>query len=133
MDKLVLRFQITPPPFASNDDLRKFKDQIQRPIHLRIMNVIKNWITSYYFDFEGDPTLLKTLLQFIDDYMEPTMKVSADQLRKLIHKKLKAENKSQEVMLDPSRIPEPILPRDLSNFQFEVRFSCGSVTTSLIY
>eukprot|EP01102_Stenamoeba_stenopodia_P019992 TRINITY_DN765_c0_g1_i2.p1 TRINITY_DN765_c0_g1~~TRINITY_DN765_c0_g1_i2.p1 ORF type:complete len:733 (-),score=247.38 TRINITY_DN765_c0_g1_i2:175-2373(-) len=119
MEKLVLRYQITPPPFASNDDLKKFKEQIQRPIHLRIMNVIKNWITSYYFDFEGDPTLLKTLLQFIDDYMEPTMKVSADQLRKLIHKKLKAENKSQEVMLDPSRIPEPILPRDLSNFQFE--------------
>jgi hypothetical protein len=32
---------------------------------------------------------------------------------------LMAESKSQEVMLDPARIPAPILPRDLSRCDFE--------------
>jgi hypothetical protein len=87
MAKLEQRHQIAPPPFASDEELKRFRDTVQKPIHLRITNVIKNWVTSYYYDFAGDPTLLETLVDFIDQHMDS--KVVSEQLKKNIHKKVR--------------------------------------------
>jgi len=122
LNELMSRYHLTTSPAHlltsndndndDNDELKKFKVEFQRPVRLRIYNTIKHWLTTHYDLIEGNSTLLKTL----------QWSQIAPQLRELIRRKLKGKNKPPRMiatMCGP-RIPQPILPRDLSNFQFEV-------------
>lgn len=120
LDKLQQRFQIAPPPFIDDEDLRRFQETMQRPIRLRVFNVLKHWLTNHYYDFELDNQLVHRLIQFLDEVMEPAgMLSSAEQLRKLLRKKIKGATKQKQIMLDPERIPKPLHPVDTQKITFE--------------
>jgi hypothetical protein len=120
LDKLQQRFQISPPPFIDDEDLKRFQETMQRPIRLRVFNVLKHWLTNHYYDFELDNQLVHRLIQFLDEVMEPAgMLSSAEQLRKLLRKKIKGATKQKQIMLDPERIPKPLHPVDTQNISFE--------------
>eukprot|EP01102_Stenamoeba_stenopodia_P023215 TRINITY_DN9920_c0_g1_i2.p1 TRINITY_DN9920_c0_g1~~TRINITY_DN9920_c0_g1_i2.p1 ORF type:complete len:887 (+),score=262.77 TRINITY_DN9920_c0_g1_i2:248-2908(+) len=120
LEKLQQRFQISPPPFIDDEDLKRFQETMQRPIRLRVFNVLKHWLTNHYYDFELDNQLVHSLIKFLDEVMEPAgMLSSAEQLRKLLRKKIKGATKQKQIMLDPERIPKPLHPVDIQNITFE--------------
>jgi hypothetical protein len=46
------------------------------------------------------------------------MKNTAEQLKRLLKKKIKGKTKERELMLDISSIPTPIIPNDINNWTF---------------
>jgi hypothetical protein len=49
---------------------------------------LRSWLQTAYYDFQEDPKLKETLIAFINKDMMPTMKNPADQILKLIEKKV---------------------------------------------
>eukprot|EP01103_Thecamoeba_quadrilineata_P015041 TRINITY_DN4631_c0_g1_i1.p1 TRINITY_DN4631_c0_g1~~TRINITY_DN4631_c0_g1_i1.p1 ORF type:complete len:865 (+),score=156.13 TRINITY_DN4631_c0_g1_i1:38-2596(+) len=110
LDKLILRFDAPPP-----EDQALF----QRSFHLRLVNVLKKWLTKYFADFEFNPVLMNRLLEFLDTIENSGLKSQCDQLRKMIGKKILGKTKKQTTMLDVERIPLSILPHRLTGFKFQ--------------
>jgi len=82
LEKLRQRFNIQPPPFITADDMKRFQDTMQKPIRLRVFNVLKHWIQHHYYDFEVDINLTYKLLDILDEAFEPAgMTGAANQLR----------------------------------------------------
>jgi len=99
--------------------MKRFQDTMQRPIRLRVFNVLKHWILNHYYDFSVDNNLTHKLLDFLDEVMEPSgMGQPAEQLRKLLKQKIKGQYKAKQVMIDEARIPKPLLPASLESFSF---------------
>jgi len=120
LEKLIERFQMLPPPFIDDDDLKKFQDNMQKPVRLRVFNVVKHWLTNHFYDFELDNTLVKQLIKFLDEVMEPAGMISSSAaLRKLLRKQLKGTTRQKQIMLDPAKIPQPLIPVDVKTVTFE--------------
>lgn len=119
LEKLRARFQIQPPPYIDEETLNKFVTTRQRPIRLKVVNVLKSWINHHYYDFELDSNLVLSLISFLDEVIEPAgMATTSEQLKRLLKKQIKGKTKNHEIMLDQSSIPAPILPPDLNNWTF---------------
>ena len=58
----------------------------QRPIRLRVYNVLKAWLQNHYHDFEVSKALKKHLLSFIDEMMRTQMETSATALTKELNR-----------------------------------------------
>lgn len=62
---LLLRryFVVQPPEFAADD----WQKLVQRPIQLRVINIVKSWIENYYADF--DEYMLASLTRFASNVL----------------------------------------------------------------
>jgi len=69
LDLLIERFNIPIPKKASAEQQEEFKEKVRRPVHLRVFNVIKNWVDKHFADFK-DEVLLKKFYTFLTDNME---------------------------------------------------------------
>src|SRR3989338_4775740 len=58
----------------------------QRPIRLRVYNVLKAWLQNHYHDFEVSKPLKNHLLGFIDEMSRTQMETSATALTKELNK-----------------------------------------------
>lgn len=91
INKLRIRFNIQPPPFIDQETLKIFTDTRQRPIRLRVINVIKHWLTEHFYDFDGDPNLCLKLISLLCDTIEAAGGVftaASDQLKNLLQQKV---------------------------------------------
>lgn len=110
LDLLILRFDTPPPP---ESDEAAFLKTTQLHIRLRVINVLKQWLTHYFHDFRSEPALLDRLGRFIDDVLNPEALVTASEQLKLLIEKKQSENadKTQEKAFQFSTLPPtPILP-----------------------
>jgi len=57
LERLVLRYCITPPP--AELQLQLVKKKFQVPVQLRVLNVIKYWLENYAHDFLEDDLAAK--------------------------------------------------------------------------
>eukprot|EP01100_Stratorugosa_tubuloviscum_P015878 TRINITY_DN960_c1_g1_i1.p1 TRINITY_DN960_c1_g1~~TRINITY_DN960_c1_g1_i1.p1 ORF type:complete len:980 (-),score=417.96 TRINITY_DN960_c1_g1_i1:169-3108(-) len=126
LDKLQKRFAIQPPPFIDEETKKKFFETRQKPIRLRVINVVKNWVTHHYYDFETNQQLVENLIDFLSNDVEPcggAMKQSSYQLKKIIKRRIKGKNKDKEKVkenvVDESKLPQSILPSNLLSFTFD--------------
>lgn len=81
-------FSIEPPKGMSPKDIENWKKNVQTPIHLRVSNVIKYWVTHHFYDFENDPVLLKQLQEFVDKKINKSMTTFASQIQKSLKKRV---------------------------------------------
>jgi son of sevenless-like protein len=110
LELLLLRFDTPPPPEC---DEAAFLKTTQLHIRLRVVNVLKQWLTHYFHDFRSEPALLDRLGRFIDDVLIPEALVTASEQLKLLIEKKQSENadKAQEKPFQFSTLPPtPILP-----------------------
>ncbi|CAB4419423.1 unnamed protein product [Rhizophagus irregularis] len=58
-DMLVKRFMIQPPEGLTNEELEVWQEKKQTPVRLRVFNIMKSWLETYYIDDKEDLLLIE--------------------------------------------------------------------------
>ncbi|KAI8342668.1 ras guanine nucleotide exchange factor domain-containing protein [Chlamydoabsidia padenii] len=120
-EALFARYTLKPPPELSGEDLEMWNEKKLKLVRLRVSNVIKSWLDSYYIE-EEDRVMLPTLLNFSENVIRESMQFGAEQLGKAIQKRINAEDSSQlrkmTLNVRPTEIPPPILPKNMKRLRF---------------
>jgi len=87
LDLIIQRFNIQPPPNLTPEEAHEFNEKKLIPIRLRVTNVLKTWVETYFEDFD-DQKLFKNLSDFVNKDLKTHLKNPADQVHKLIQKKV---------------------------------------------
>jgi len=111
LELVIKRFTVTPPPGLTPEQEGEFNEKKLTPIRLRVINVLKTWIETYYDDF-SEGHMLKTASGFINGEMKTHLKAPSEQLQKLIQKKT-AGTVSRKVGVS-GQAPLPIVSKSLS-------------------
>ncbi|OAD72335.1 hypothetical protein PHYBLDRAFT_113520, partial [Phycomyces blakesleeanus NRRL 1555(-)] len=119
-EELFMRYMLTPPEDLTAEELTVWQEKKLKLVRLRVFNVIKSWLDTY-FNEEEDQATLPTLAMFTEDYVRVTMKFGYDQLIKLIKKRMDSEENGQirKMTLNiRSEMPQPILPKNMRRIRF---------------
>ncbi|ORX99639.1 ras GEF [Basidiobolus meristosporus CBS 931.73] len=112
------RFDIQAPPGLTTEQLEIWTEKKLVPIRLRVFNIMKSWLESYYLDSEDDFSL-EMLRDFAQTKMQEIMSFASNQLIKLIDKRMAAEGNFRKMVLNMNReAPPPILPRNMRKLRF---------------
>lgn len=107
---MISRYNMAPPKGLSYGQLQEWKTNKQKPIRLRIINFLKNWLDRNWIDFIEDPALGNALSDFLNtDVMNSGNQTSAEQLGRLLQKKRDDPNKEREAIFSTPP-PKPMLP-----------------------
>lgn len=86
----------------------------------RVFNVIKSWLETYYNEEEDRP-ILHELSQFTDHVISHSMKFGAEQLTRLIKKRMLAEESGQirkmKLNVRQKEMPPSILPKNMKRIK----------------
>lgn len=97
------RWNMPTPKDKSADGMDRFIKQFQRPIYIRVTNLMKSWIEKHSYDFEEDPALLKRVQGFVGAMVSPYSATLAKALQRL-------ESGSPLVIDETSPMQQPFLP-----------------------
>jgi hypothetical protein len=91
MDLLNNRFHMPKPKNASKQQMSRFQNSRMMPIHYRIVNVLKNWISIYPEDFMNDPSCHSRLLELAHEWSETNtlLKPAFDGITKTLEKRVR--------------------------------------------
>ncbi|KAI0244577.1 Ras guanine nucleotide exchange factor bud5 [Massospora cicadina] len=88
LDKLICRFNLTPPSGLMLSQQQMWKKHKLLPIRLHVYNILKLWLESYFFDSDGK-VILKRIGRFVQGpSREALTQVAAAQLTELVHDKI---------------------------------------------
>jgi son of sevenless-like protein len=86
-DMLVKRFMIQPPENISAEELEVWQEKKQTPVRLRVFNIMKTWLETYYIDGQ-DSHCLERMREFATTTMHENMAFAAVSLIKVIEKRV---------------------------------------------
>ncbi|KAF9925008.1 hypothetical protein FBU30_005142 [Linnemannia zychae] len=115
------RFTIQPPMGLDPEELEIWTEKKLTPIRLRVFNIIKSWLETYYLEDESDD---REALSMIKEFsgsaaMKDTMSFAAVQLIKLVEKREQSEGAFRKMVLNlTTQAPQPIIPRNLKKIKF---------------
>ncbi|KAF9184154.1 hypothetical protein BGZ51_003518 [Haplosporangium sp. Z 767] len=118
---LFQRFTIQPPMGLDAEEMEIWTEKKLTPIRLRVFNIIKSWLETYYLEDEPDD---REALAMIKDFsgstaMKATMTFAAVQLIKLVEKREQSEGAFRKMVLNlTTQAPQPITPRSLKKIKF---------------
>ncbi|KAK9765475.1 hypothetical protein K7432_006160 [Basidiobolus ranarum] len=114
---LFQRFNIQPPPGLTSEEHEIWNEKKLVPVRLRVFNIMKSWLESYYLEGEDD-FALEVLRNFAQNKMQDIMLFASNQLIKLIDKRMSSEGNFRKMVLNMSReAPLPILPRNMKKLK----------------
>lgn len=96
------RWHMPPPKDKSTKGMERFRADFQRPIYMRVTNLMKSWIEKHYYDFEEDPVLMKRVQTFVSQMVVPY----STTLTKVLHRM----ETGVPPMIDEGVPSTPILP-----------------------
>ncbi|KAI7830456.1 ras guanine nucleotide exchange factor domain-containing protein [Gamsiella multidivaricata] len=120
-NSLFHRFTIQPPMGLDTEEMEIWTEKKLTPIRLRVFNIIKSWLETYYLEDESDD---RDALGMIKDFsgstaMKDTMSFAAVQLIKLVEKREQSEGAFRKMVLNlTTQAPQPIVPRNLKKIKF---------------
>lgn len=82
---LIKRFYLQPPFDLSHEQYETWANEVLVPIRLRVYNVIKTWLESY-FQYNQDLLIQKDLILFAETGLTEAMPGPAERMMNLIHK-----------------------------------------------
>jgi son of sevenless-like protein len=108
------------PEGLSKEETDVWREQKLKLVRLRMFNVMKSWLETY-FNEEEDRPILPILEEFTKDVISISMSFGADQLTKLIKKRMLAEDNSQirkmKLNVRTNDMPAPILPKNMKRIR----------------
>ncbi|OLL24557.1 Cell division control protein 25, partial [Neolecta irregularis DAH-3] len=117
---LVTRFATTPPLGLSPSEMEIWIERKQKPIRLRVFNILKSWLESYFSESSDSPTLVE-IKHFAANIMAFSIP-GAGVLVKLAEKRMNTEESSiplRKMVLNISQpLPEPIIPKNMKRIKF---------------
>ncbi|CAM0140420.1 unnamed protein product [Umbelopsis sp. WA50703] len=115
---LEARYNLQPPDGITEEQLQFWYEQKLKLVRLRVFNVLKNWIETYFID--EDCMALQRLQRFANDTMRDTLSFSADQLDKLIKKRQETDDQGglRKMVLNLGvQAPAPIVPKNMKRLK----------------
>eukprot|EP01114_Cavostelium_apophysatum_P011212 TRINITY_DN2541_c0_g1_i1.p1 TRINITY_DN2541_c0_g1~~TRINITY_DN2541_c0_g1_i1.p1 ORF type:complete len:681 (-),score=176.74 TRINITY_DN2541_c0_g1_i1:62-2104(-) len=85
LNMLIERFDFPLPDNASKEDI-DYREKFSRAVKLRVINVLRKWMQSHFYDFSDDPRVFARLLKFLQE-KEVEMEKWSLQLRMIIQEK----------------------------------------------
>ncbi|CDH54193.1 cell division control protein [Lichtheimia corymbifera JMRC:FSU:9682] len=109
------RYTLVAPEGLTPQELEIWTKHKQKLIRLRVFNVMKNWLESYYID--EDEFILDQLEFFTTTVIRDASSFSADQLMGLINKRRELDADDQLKKLVPNNMagPPPIVPKNVTS------------------
>ncbi|CEP07119.1 hypothetical protein, partial, partial [Parasitella parasitica] len=119
-NELFNRYQLAAPEELTPKDLEIWKEKKLKLVRLRVFNVIKSWLETY-FNEEEDRPFLPEISHFTEHVIVESMKFGAEQLMKLIKKRMLAEDSSQirkmKLSVRAEDMPPTILPKNMKRLK----------------
>ncbi|KAI8364223.1 ras guanine nucleotide exchange factor domain-containing protein [Blakeslea trispora] len=119
-EELFNRYQLPPPEGMTSDEYEKWKEKKLKLVRLRVFNIIKSWLETY-FNEEEDRHILISINHFTETVISDTMKFGAEQLTKLIKKRMMSEESGQirkmKLNFRTGEMPVPILPKNMKHIK----------------
>ncbi|KAJ1548449.1 hypothetical protein HK405_003157 [Cladochytrium tenue] len=116
------RFEIQAPTGLNEIELDDWKRNKKKPICVRVFNVIKQWIETYYQEDDEDKEILQEMRAFASvEMQEEDARLGAlmsFHLLKLIERREQGLMKKILVTSMGKDVPSPILPRNLKKLKF---------------
>ncbi|QSL64821.1 hypothetical protein MERGE_002124 [Pneumocystis wakefieldiae] len=116
---LVERFMIAPPENLKPYELKIWIEKKQKPIRLRVFNILKIWLESYFMEpmDENSKRLLNQIKQFTINILSET--IPGESLVRIIDKRMRNEDRNyfRKLMLNIGFVAPPILPKNLRGFK----------------
>ncbi|CAB4482827.1 unnamed protein product [Rhizophagus irregularis] len=120
-DMLVKRFMIQPPEGLTNEELEVWQEKKQTPVRLRVFNIMKSWLETYYIDDKEDLLCLEKMREFARTTMYEHMAFASVSLTKVIEKRQhqRKDAKFRELIAtNASAPPASILPKNMKKLKF---------------
>ncbi|KAI9322293.1 ras guanine nucleotide exchange factor domain-containing protein [Dichotomocladium elegans] len=89
LDLLIKRFNLQPPttePPLSQDELGLWTNRVLLPVRLRVYNVIKTWLESFFY-YESDHAIEPMLVEFVTGPMTHAMATPSKRMMDLVRKR----------------------------------------------
>ncbi|KAL4780063.1 ras guanine nucleotide exchange factor domain-containing protein [Aspergillus varians] len=116
---LLERFDCPPPVTLSPTQAAEWSDQRQVLVRVRVMNVLKQWLESFWAETKGPETHENLLrLQSFAYDAAATQTGAGHHLVELIQHRLAGVERLKRSQPSISNPPKPILPRKLNKLQF---------------
>ncbi|KTW29649.1 hypothetical protein T552_00858 [Pneumocystis carinii B80] len=116
---LVKRFMIAPPENLKPYELEVWIEKKQKPIRLRVFNILKIWLESYFMEpmDENSEKLLSQIKEFTINTMSES--IPGENLVRIIDKRMKNDDRNyfRKLMLNIGFVAPPILPKNLRKFK----------------
>ncbi|KAI9793896.1 MAG: hypothetical protein M1816_007148 [Peltula sp. TS41687] len=121
-DMLVMRFSIQPPYGLAPDDYQLWVDKKQRPIRLRVVNILKKWVGNHWMESQDDES--REVLCRAYDFAEKSITASntpgAQPLMAVLEQRIRGQepNAREMVRNHNTPMPPPILPKNPKKLKF---------------
>ncbi|KAK9368454.1 ras guanine nucleotide exchange factor domain-containing protein [Lipomyces kononenkoae] len=118
-EMLIARFTIQPPDGLSKEDFEEWLDRKQKPIRLRVLNILKTWLEQYWDDpldeSEEDAAMSREILSSLAAFAAQLMQQlfpGAASLAKVVRQRQQGHDVSKHLIFNlGGPAPPPILPK----------------------
>ena len=119
LDLLFMRYRVTPPEGMTDEESATWAEKKQKPIRLRVFNVLKSWLETHFYEGEDDMYLDKIKKFALDEMAEASaMKAPSMQLMRLVDRRQGDGEQMIRKMVLPTSAPAPILPKNMKKLKF---------------
>lgn len=123
-EALMRRWNVQPPPgLTDEDDLELWKQKKQHPIRMRIVNVMKSWIDTYWMESNDAKSLdlITRVYNFAKDTVASSGIPGWRPLLNVIEQRMRGEDTSAKKLVpNPNfQAPLPILPKNMKKLKFQ--------------
>ncbi|KAH8879875.1 ras GEF [Thozetella sp. PMI_491] len=121
-ETLVRRFAIQPPEGLSQSDYDMWRERKQRPIRLRIVNILKNWFDNFWMEEQTEETrqLIRDVYSFARETVKTTETPGSASLMAVLDQRLSGKEVGAKRMIQTfnQNTPAPIMPKNMKKLKF---------------
>ena len=119
---LVKRFSIQPPRGITQDQYQVWVDRKQKPIRIRVVNILKSWFDSYWMENndKSSNNLLQRVYNFAQSSIATTATPGSGPLITIVEQRLRGQDTIARIMVPNPNIstPQPIMPKNMKKLKF---------------
>ena len=119
---LVKRFATQPPRGISENDYKTWVDKKQKPIRIRVVNILKSWFDNFWMEEQNAESndLLRRVYNFAKDSVATTTTPGSAPLMASIEKRMRGQDPNAKglVPTQATSMPAPIMPKNMKKLKF---------------